>query len=480
MSPQVFHLPDLGEGLTEAALVRWMVAVGDTITVDQAIAEVETAKSIVELPSPYAGTVLALHGEEGESILTGAPVIEVGSGGDGGSSPAADSSDDASPSAASPSTDEHEAYRQEEQAGSGNVLIGYGTGAGPAKGRRRRRGDADSQTTPVDRKAAASVAAPASAPAPAPIDAPLSGPVAVRSPIVRRLARELGIDPRTVTPSGSDGAVTRADVLRAAESGAATPGTAPAAPVDTSASQGNAVAAPRATGPLNVLRTEPFSPLRKAVSAKLSQSRAEIPEATVWVDVDLTELWQLRPQMAQPGEKPPSLTALFARYTLLALQQYPLLASRLNERADEITVFDGTSLGIAVDTPRGLMVPVIHRAEHLTVADLDGALRDLSRVAREGRTPPEQLRDSTFTLNNYGGFGVDGSAAIINHPEVALLGVGRVLERPWVVDGEIVARRIAQLSLVFDHRVCDGGYAAGFLRTVVDLLEHPLRAYPQI
>ena len=297
---------------------------------------------------------------------------------------------------------------------------------------------------------------------------------------MRRLARELGIDPRTVTPSGSDGAVTRADVLRAAESGASAPGTAPAARVDTSAPQGNAASAPRATGPLNVLRTEPFSPLRKAVSAKLSQSRAEIPEATVWVDVDLTELWQLRPQMAQPGEKPPSLTALFARYTLLALQQYPLLASRLNERADEITVFDGTSLGIAVDTPRGLMVPVIHRAEHLTVADLDGALRDLSRVAREGRTPPEQLRDSTFTLNNYGGFGVDGSAAIINHPEVALLGIGRVLERPWVVDGEIVARRIAQLSLVFDHRVCDGGYAAGFLRTVVDLLEHPLRAYPQI
>lgn len=478
MSPQVFHLPDLGEGLTEAALVRWMVAVGDTITVDQAIAEVETAKSIVELPSPYAGTVLALHGEEGESILTGAPVIEVGSGGDGGSAAGAAGS---AANIASPSTAEHEAYRQEEQAGSGNVLIGYGTGAGPAKGRRRRRGEGDAGAAAVP--SAAPVAASgdsAGAPAQAPSAAPLSGPVAVRSPIVRRLARELGIDPRTVTPSGSDGAVTRADVLRAAESGAAAPRTAPASRVDTSVPQNNAASAPRASGPLNVLRTEPFSPLRKAVSAKLSQSRAEIPEATVWVDVDLTELWQLRPQMAQPGEKPPSLTALFARYTLLALQQYPLLASRLNDRADEITVFDGTSLGIAVDTPRGLMVPVIHRAEHLTVADLDGALRDLSRVAREGRTPPEQLRDSTFTLNNYGGFGVDGSAAIINHPEVALLGIGRVLERPWVVDGEIVARRIAQLSLVFDHRVCDGGYAAGFLRTVVDLLEHPLRAYPQI
>ena len=468
MSPQVFHLPDLGEGLTEAALVRWMVAVGDTISVDQAIAEVETAKSIVELPSPYAGVVLALHGEEGESILTGAPVIEVGSGA------AADASSHPAPNPASASTAEHEAYRQEEQAGSGNVLIGYGTGAGPAKGRRRRRGHTEDPPSPAARTTAAA------APTPAPSAAPVTGPVAVRSPIVRRLARELGIDPRTVTPSGSDGAVTRADVLRAAESGAVAPVTTPAARGAAAASQGDAAPAPRATGPLAVLRTEPFTPLRKAVSAKLSQSRAEIPEATVWVDVDLTELWGLRSDMAQPGERPPSLTAIFARYTLLALAEYPLLASRLNERGDEITVFEGTSLGIAVDTPRGLMVPVIHRADQRSISELDGDLRELGRVAREGRTPPEQLRDSTFTLNNYGGFGVDGSAAIINHPEVALLGIGRVLERPWVVDGEIVARRIAQLSLVFDHRVCDGGYAAGFLRTIVDLLEHPLRAYPNL
>lgn len=494
MSPQVFHLPDLGEGLTEAALVRWMVAVGDTIAVDQAIAEVETAKSIVELPSPYAGIVLALHGEEGASILTGAPVIEVGSGADAGAAAAADTSavgvsgsrdasaDSESVATGSAASAEHEAYRQEEQAGSGNVLIGYGTGAGPAKGRRRRRGDASGIAQAAPEAGDAAPAAVAAVDAAAGIaaashSAPSTGPVAVRSPIVRRLARELGIDPRSVTPTGHDGAVTRADVLRAAE--ASTSGAASRTPAPDPESNASS-AAPRATGPLRVLRTEPFTPLRKAVSAKLSQSRAEIPEATVWVDVDLTELWELRPQMAVPGERPPSLTALFARFTLLALQEYPLLASRLNDRGDEITVFDGTSLGIAVDTPRGLMVPVIHRAEHRTVAELDGDLRELSRVAREGRTPPEQLRDSTFTLNNYGGFGVDGSAAIINHPEVALLGIGRVLERPWVVDGRIVARRIAQLSLVFDHRVCDGGYAAGFLRTIVDLLEHPLRAYPRI
>lgn len=474
MTTQVFHLPDLGEGLTEAALVRWLIAVGDTIKVDQTIAEVETAKSIVELPSPYAGTVTALHGEEGEAILTGAPVIEVA---------AMDSCGDPEPSR---SKDEHEAYRHEEQAGSGNVLIGYGTGAGPTKGRRKRRGAdpaaGSSRSTAEETSPAASSGPSSTARSKAPATASSTGSrtVAVRSPIVRRLARELGVDPHSVEATGLDGAVTRADVLRAAEIGSAAPEAGTPAAASASGLGSAAIPNRSATGPLNVLRTEPFTPLRKAVSAKLSRSRAEIPEATVWVDVDLTELWELRPRMASDGAKPPSLTALFARYALIALEQYPLLASRLNESGDEIQVFDGVSLGVAVDTDRGLMVPVIHRADALSVSALDTSLRELSRVAREGRTPPEQLRDSTFTVNNYGGFGVDGSAAIINHPEVALLGIGRVLERPWVVDGQIVPRRIAQLSLVFDHRVCDGGYAAGFLRAVVDLLEHPLRAYPLV
>lgn len=489
MTTQTFHLPDLGEGLTEAVLVRWAVSVGDEISLDQVIAEVETAKSIVDLPTPYAGTVLALHGDEGGTILTGAPVIEVGDG----SAPAAPAGAGSAGAGSASSTAEHEAYRAEEQAGSGNVLIGYGTGAGPAKGRRRRVGA--SLAAPA---AAAGLAAPArtasSAPAPAPAaasPAPATspantsavrpgGPVAVRSPIVRRLARELGIDPATVAGTGSDGAVTRADVLRAAEA-LAQPQPTPQPPAHaqaTPAAFASAAAAP--TGPLQVVSTERFSPLRKAVSATLSRSRSEIPEATVWVDVDVTELWNLRPQMAAPGEKAPSITALFARYVLLALERFPLLASRITGDGAELTLFDGVNLGVAVDTARGLMVPVIPRADGLDLARLDGALRELATTARDGKTPPELLRDSTFTVNNYGGFGVDGSAAIINHPDVAILGIGRILERPWVVDGEITVRRITQLSLVFDHRVCDGGYAAGFLRAVVDLLEHPLTAYPRV
>ena len=481
MSTQTFNLPDLGEGLTEAVLVRWAVAVGDEIGLDQVIAEVETAKSIVDLPTPYAGTVLALHGEEGGTILTGAPVIEV-----------SDGSADAAPAPAAHAA-EKEAYRAEEQAGSGNVLIGYGTGAGPAKGRRRRAGSAAAvPAAPAARAAAPAAAAPAAAApaaaAPAAVAAPAAAPaapatgrpVAVRSPIVRRLARELGIDPRTVPPTGSDGAVTRADVLRAAEA-VATAQAAPAtaAPLAATAAPADGASA-RPTGPLREIQRERFSPLRKAVSATLSRSRSEIPEATVWVDVDVTQLWELRPQMAAPGEKAPSVTALFARYVLLALERFPLLASRIVGDGEELAQFDGVNLGVAVDTARGLMVPMIPRADNLDLAGLDGALRELALTARDGRTPPELMRDSTFTVNNYGGFGVDGSAAIINTPNVAILGIGRIIERPWVVDGEIVARRITQLSLVFDHRVCDGGYAAGFLRAVVDMLEQPLTAYARV
>ncbi|WP_201298648.1 dihydrolipoamide acetyltransferase family protein, partial [Microbacterium sp. 8M] len=231
---------------------------------------------------------------------------------------------------------------------------------------------------------------------------------------------------------------------------------------------------------LSVTSRERMSPLRKAVSAKLTRSRAEIPEATVWVDVDVTELWNLRAAMAPEGGRAPSITALVARFVLIALAEHPLLASRLSDDATEIVSFDGVNLGVAADTDRGLLVPVIPRAHELSVDELDAALRELAATARAGSMPPERLRGSTFTLNNYGGLGVDGSAAIINHPDVAILGIGRMIERPWVVDGAIVARRIAQLSLVFDHRVCDGGYAAAFLRRVMELLEHPARAFGRV
>jgi pyruvate dehydrogenase E2 component (dihydrolipoamide acetyltransferase) len=301
----------------------------------------------------------------------------------------------------------------------------------------------------------------------------------VRSPLVRRLARDLGLDVHTIVATGPDGAVTRADVLRAAvdnavDGAAAQHRDTTAASTDTTALTGETLDG------LPVRSRERMSPLRKAVSAKLSRSRSEIPEATVWVDVDATALWAVRAQMAPEGGKAPSITALLARFVLLALEDYPVLASRLSDDASEVISFDGVNLGVAADTERGLMVPVIPGAHALTIEQLDVALRELAASARSGSMPPERLRGSTFTLNNYGGLGVDGSAAIINHPDVAILGIGRIIERPWVVEGEIVVRRIAQLSLVFDHRVCDGGYAAGFLRRVTELIEHPLRAFGRV
>lgn len=479
MAAQTFLLPDLGEGLTEAVIVRWLVAVGDTVAIDQAIAEVETAKSIVELPSPFGGTVLALHGAEGEAVLTGSPVLEVGEAGD---QPAANVGSAAPATTGADAEDNHEhteldAYRAEERAGSGsgNVLIGYGTGSVAAKGRRRRKAGAAAAAPAAPVAGAPVTVAPAAsaAAATASQQGAAFGPVAVRSPIVRRLARELGVDPRSIAATGSDGAVTRADVLRAAEQLAAQPTTqlAHAAPA------GDEVAGLHG---LRLASAEKLSPLRKVVSAKLSRSRSEIPEATVWVDVDFTELWQLRPQMAAAGERPPSVTTLIARFVLMALEEYPLLASRLSEDGTELMTFDGVNLGIAVDSERGLSVPVLPRATDLSIIELDSALKELSAEARTGRLAPAKLSGSTFTFNNYGGFGVDGSAAIINHPEVAILGMGRVIERPWVVNGEIVVRRIAQLSLAFDHRVCDGGYAAGFIGSLVEKIEHPLRSFPKL
>lgn len=465
MANQVFLLPDLGEGLTEAVIVRWLVEVGETVETDQAVAEVETAKSVVELPTPYAGTITKLHGAEGETVDTGAPIIEVEDGTAGAAAPA---QGDATPAPApGPATTdagpEGEAYRNEERAGtgsgSGNVLIGYGTSEGSSTGRRRRRGG--------QRAAAPVAAAPAAAPTAAATEAPRTGPVAVRSPIVRRLARELGVDVRAISATGTDGAVTRADVLAAAE-GASAPATA---------ARTTAVAADGMHG-LSIIEQERLSPLRKMVGAKLSTSRREIPEATVWVDVDFTRLWELRPAMVAAGERAPSVTAIVARYVLKALEQYPLMASRLSDDATEIIQYDGVNLGLAVDSERGLTVPVLPQADQLSIAQLDEALRDLSAEARTGRIAPARLTGSTFTLNNYGGLGTDGSTPIINHPEVAMLGMGRVIQRPWVVDGEIVARHIGTITLVFDHRICDGGYASGFLKQIVDLIENPLLAYP--
>ncbi|MDN3023651.1 dihydrolipoamide acetyltransferase family protein [Streptomyces sp. S.PB5] len=424
-----FRLPDLGEGLTEAEIVRWLVEVGDLVAVDQPVVEVETAKALVDVPCPYGGVVTARFGEEGTELPVGAPLITVAVGASVSDGPA-----------------QADGERTE---GSGNVLVGYGTSEAPARRRRVR---------PQQRVSAASNGRPE---APEPVE----GPVPVISPLVRRLARENGLDLRQLTGSGPDGLILRADVeyaLRAAEAHARV---APVAPARV------APAAPAATA-AGGIRT-PLKGVRGAVADKLSRSRREIPDATCWVDADATELMRARTAMNAAGGPKISLLALLARICTAALGRFPELNSTVDTEAREVVQLDHVHIGFAAQTERGLVVPVVRDAHARDAESLTAEFARLTEAARDGRLTPGELTGGTFTLNNYGVFGVDGSTPIINHPEAAMLGVGRIVPKPWVHEGELAVRQVVQLSLTFDHRVCDGGTAGGFLRYVADCVEQP-------
>ncbi|MFE1790142.1 dihydrolipoamide acetyltransferase family protein [Streptomyces sp. NPDC059525] len=427
--PQVmeFKLPDLGEGLTEAEIVRWLVAVGDVVTIDQPVVEVETAKAMVEVPCPYGGVVTARFGEEGEELPVGAPLITVAVG--------AESAPDGA--------------EAEGAATAPRPLIGYGSDHSRPARRRRVR--------PVTAAVSAPVAAPAPAAAPVPA-APVApaGPVPVISPLVRKLARDNGVDLRALRGSGPEGLILRADVeaaLRAPEP-VAVPVAAPVAV----AAQGERI---------------PLKGLRGAVAEKLSRSRREIPEATCWVDADATELMAARAAMNAVDGPKISVLALLARICTAALARYPELNSTVDLAANEIVRLPGVHLGFAAQTERGLMVPVVRDAHTRSPESLSAEFARLTELARAGKLAPSDLTGGTFTLNNYGVFGVDGSTPIINHPEAAMLGVGRIIPKPWVYRGELAVRQVVQLSLTFDHRVCDGGAAGGFLRYVADCVENP-------
>ncbi|SCF16139.1 pyruvate dehydrogenase E2 component (dihydrolipoamide acetyltransferase) [Micromonospora purpureochromogenes] len=447
---QVFLLPDLGEGLSEAEIVEWRVAVGDVVTVDQSVVEVETAKAVVDVPCPYAGRVVALHGAAGEVRPVGQPLITIAPlDGDGGEPVG------------------HATYREEERAGSGNVLIGYGTGHAGA-GRRRRRPRLALAPEPT----APSSGDPTAARTDPPAHAAPAGPPADRaptaalviSPIVRRLARERGVDLASVRGTGTGGVIRRADV----EAAAAAPATRLAAVPEQPAAH---VGLAPADGQDVVI---PLTGIRKVIADKLSRSRREIPEVTIWVDVDATGLLETRAAInAATPDAPVSILALLARICLSGLRRFPQLNAHVDTEGQRIVQSAGVHLGIAAQTDRGLVVPVLRDAQRLTTRELAAALVETTAAARAGTLPPARLTGGTFTLNNYGVFGVDGSTPIINHPEAALLGVGRIVDKPWVVDGQLAVRKVTQLSLTFDHRVCDGGVAGGFLRHVADCVEQP-------
>ncbi|QKW51245.1 dihydrolipoamide acetyltransferase family protein [Streptomyces buecherae] len=556
-----FALPDLGEGLTEAEIVRWLVAVGDVVAVDQPVVEVETAKAMVEVPCPYGGVVTARFGEEGSELPVGAALLTVAVGdpsegpesGTDGTGPAGA----ADPTGSGPAgvrdgdggVDAPARGGEGDSEGSGNVLVGYGTGA-PAARRRRLRAaplgtsarrateavGAGAGTVGAQREGGADTAAAATATAVAGAattastrgstaggggasggtdggasgdtdgDAQASGrPTPVISPLVRRLAREHRLDLGDVVGSGRDGLILRSDVERAiarmtvassdaqrSERERAEAGTDPSAwAASTSAAARGTVASPerqtsaqvvgasgalaRGGGLAGAREAEriPLRGVRGAVAEKLSRSRREIPEATCWVDADATELLAARAAMNAAGDPKVSLLAVLARICTAALARYPELNSTVDTEAREIVRLPEVHLGFAAQTDRGLMVPVVRDAHLRDAVELSAEFARLTESARAGRLTPAELTGGTFTLNNYGVFGVDGSTPIINHPEAAMLGVGRIADRPWVHRGELAVRRVVQLSLTFDHRVCDGGTAGGFLRYVADCVEQP-------
>ncbi|KOV29285.1 dihydrolipoamide acetyltransferase family protein [Streptomyces caelestis] len=462
-----FKLPDLGEGLTEAEIVRWLVEVGDVVAVDQPVVEVETAKAMVDVPCPYSGVVTARFGAEGTELPVGAPLltVAVGEPADGGPAAAAGPAESGGARGRTPATE-----------GSGNVLVGYGTAEAPARRRRVR----PPQAAPAPPAASAAPAAPATngqvrtaEPAAARTRAPgaVDGPVPVISPLVRRLARENGLDLREMTGSGPDGLILRADVEYALRAAAAQgrPGAAAGEPGPrTDRASGPA---PGAESP-GVTRV-PLKGIRGTVADKLSRSRAEIPDATCWVDADATELMRTRAAMNAAGGPKVSVIALLARICTAALARFPELNSSVDTGAREIVRYADVHLGFAAQTDRGLVVPVVRDAHTRDAESLTAEFARLTGAARSGTLTPAELTGGTFTLNNYGVFGVDGSTPIINHPEAAMLGVGRIVPRPWVHEGELAVRQVVQLSLTFDHRVCDGGTAGGFLRYVADCVEQP-------
>ncbi|WP_181274152.1 dihydrolipoamide acetyltransferase family protein [Brevibacterium oceani] len=469
-----FILPDLGEGLTEAELISWKVAVGDEVQVDQMVVEVESAKSVVELPCPYAGQITALHASAGDTVAAGQALLSVAE------------------AASSPSDETSES--------SGANLIGYGTSE--PKTRTSKKRSFGSKTFNSSTVSAAATPPVTDEPAPAATDVE-SGTIEsdaiaaetsvspVSSPLVRKLAKDHGISAKHLDGTGSGGIVTRADVLAAIESdtninlGAANAGvpagTSPTADPHTGAERG----ATSADVPTSARQGErdtrtPITGLRKVVSERLTRSRQEIPEATIWLDVDATELVKTKKALeARSGEKY-SLLSLVARFVVAGLKKYPIINSSIDTAAGEIVTHGDINLGLAAQTPRGLMVPVVHGAGEMSLRQLRDSVSETVGKAATGKFDPSELSGGTFTLNNYGVFGVDGSAPIINLPEVAMLGLGRIKDRPWVVDGELTVRRVMYLSFVFDHRACDGQEPSEFLTFVADCIENPISLLPEL
>ncbi|MBK6010380.1 dihydrolipoamide acetyltransferase family protein [Streptomyces sp. MBT53] len=430
-SPQQFLLPDVGEGLTEAEILAWSVRPGDTIEVNQIIVEVETAKAAVELPSPYAGVVSALHAEVGESLAVGKPLITIDTG------PPGETAD-------GPSDGRTTRQSEPEQAA---LLVGYGPqGAGTGRRRRRSAAPPDGTAQPAASRSDHVAARPAA------------------KPPVRKLAKDLGVDLTTVTPTGPGGTITREDVREAAAR--ATPETAPIPAPDT--------ARPAET-------RIPIRGVRKHTAAAMVASAFTAPHVTEFITVDVTATMRLRELVVGRREfRDLRVTPLlfFARALVIALAKTPEANSSWDEAAQEIVLKHYVNLGVAAATDRGLVVPNIKGADRMSLRELAQALADLTATARAGRTSPQDMTGGTVTLTNVGVFGVDTGTPILNPGEAAILAVGAVRRMPWVVrdddrDERIEPRWVTQLALSFDHRLMDGRQGSELLAGIAEILHEP-------
>ncbi|WP_308491097.1 dihydrolipoamide acetyltransferase family protein [Microbacterium terrisoli] len=448
---QDFRLPDLGEGLPEAELVQWLIAEGDTVTLNQNIAEVETAKAVVELPSPFAGTVGKLHHAAGDTIEVGEVLVTF----DTGDEPAAASS---APVAGTAEPEEEKATPN---------LVGYGAAprksARPQRRARVARGGATGATDTAVLEAAPHDAI-VETPAERPVERPRS------TPPVRKFAKDLGIDLALVEAGGVTGLITRSDV----EAYAAHVGVVPAAQPDAAA----AASTPAPRDEARVSRT-PIRGVRKHTAEAMVRSAFTAPHVSTFHTFDITKTMRLvaslKADRSLEGHRI-GVMAVVAKAVCLALGRNPSLNAKWDAEAGEIVEHHYVNLGVAAATDRGLIVPVITDADTLTLVELADAITELAQVARSGRTAPAAMMGGTFSITNFGVFGIEAGTPILNPGEAGILGVGSVQRRPWEHKGKIALRDVMTLSLSFDHRLVDGAEGSRFLVDVAGILQDPGRA----
>lgn len=477
MTIREFKMPDVGEGLTEAEILKWYVQPGDTVTDGQVVCEVETAKAAVELPIPFDGVVHALLFEEGVTVDVGQVIISVQTA-PGEETPAAAEAA-AAPAAAAPVAAAPVAAEPEAPAARQPVLVGYGVSTASTK--RRPRKAAPQPAVAAQNGTGVAQAAPVAPVAPVAVPAQGGAGKVLAKPPVRKLAKDLGIDLAAVIPTGDGGVVTREDV-HAAAAAAIAPQTVAPAPVAAPAPAQAPAAAPAevsAAGSASARETRiPVKGVRKVTAQAMVGSAFTAPHVTEFITFDVTRTMKL----VQELKDDPDLAGLrinplllIAKAVLVAIRRNPDVNASWDEAAQEIVLKHYVNLGIAAATPRGLIVPNIKDAHAKTLGELSQALSGLVATAREGKTSPADMQNGTITITNVGVFGVDTGTPILNPGESAILAVGAIKLQPWVHKGKVKARQVTTLALSFDHRLIDGELGSRFLADIAAVLEHPRR-----